>query len=428
MKAKRVLIVLILIIVLFIIFVWGLFNTSVGNNLVKLYFQYKVNNYFPEIKIDKFKVDYNNFFMILRDGKNSYKLYGQIHPFDAILEGNVKEIKIANKIFKENFILKGQVIKKNNEYLIDSLVYFDKYVGSLKEKLGKNKIIKFKSNNIDLNYFKNKFSIKIPGNVNAKANLDVFVKNNRFLVKVFLDGLYKRVPFKGNINLFFANSTLISFKGLVKSKILDGKFKGQIINEKFIYNADFDTFDLNLLKLIYPFKGKIYLKITKDKSGIIKFLSNYFSGFKDKKLNIEFNMDVDKFFYYLNLYNVFKKGKVIGRMLISDKGSFNFIIKNAILKTGIAKKLKLNNNIFGKIFVKGYFNSNYVIFDLLADNKNNAINIKSGKIIIKPKIYGAFIIIVNKNKTLYFYKFFEKKLTLLKKESLVKENNQILVY
>jgi hypothetical protein len=49
------------------------------------------------------------------------------------------------------------------------------------------------------------------------------------------------------------------------------------------------------LDLIYPFKGIVNLEIKKDESNIVKFFSNYFKGFKDKDLNVEFSMPVDSF-------------------------------------------------------------------------------------------------------------------------------------
>ncbi|GAX86825.1 conserved hypothetical protein [Lebetimonas natsushimae] len=425
MKIKKLSIILLIVICLFVLAVWALFNTSAGNNLIKLYFQNKITYYFPNMKIDKFSINYNNFFMSLHEGDNHYKLYGQLHPFDAILEGKIKKLAISKNKFKDNVILKGHVDKK---YFIHSIVYFDKSVGFLDIKLGKGKIINFKTNNVDLQYIMDNFSIKNIKGLKAKVNLNLLIKNNNYFIKTLIKGLYKNIPFNSNINFYFNSSNFITFEGFTRSEILDGTFKGVYNNKKLVYDADFKKFDLRLLNLIYPFRGKIYLKIRHDKSGIIKFFSKDFRGFKDDNINIEFNMPVQDFFNYAGIYNIFDKGNVIGRIIISKKGSFNFIIQNAFLKEKLANKLKLKNNLLRKIFVKGYFDSQHVVFDLLSDNKKFALNIKNGKIFIKPNIVASFILIVNNNKEEDYYKFNKNKLFLLKKRFLVDDDNQILVF
>jgi hypothetical protein len=182
------------------------------------------------------------------------------------------------------------------------------------------------------------------------------------------------------------------------------------------------------LDLIYPFKGIVNLEIKKDESNIVKFFSNYFKGFKDKDLNVEFSMPVDQFFSYVNLYNIFSEGVVTGRILISKKGFFNFIVQKAKLKKEIAKKLKISNNFFDKVFIKGSFDKKNVIFDLLADNKNLTINIKNGHIFIKDKFSPSFLIIINNLKEKKYYKFYGKKLKLIKKKILKNNSNKILVF
>lgn len=433
MKIKKIFIYLVIIIFICISLGWALFNTSFGNNLIKSYFQHKISNYFPDMKIDKFKIiDYNNFFMSLCQNENHYKLYGKLYPLDAIIEGSIKEIKIANKKIKDNMTLKGH-ISENNGYLIDSIVYFDNNVGYLDVKLNKNKKINFQTENVDLNYFikhiNNAFLIKV-NNLKAKVDLNISNNdNNGYLVKSFIKGFYRNLPFNLHINFNFYPSEFIVFEGIVNSDILNGKFKGVYNHHKFIYDADFDKFDLSLLNLLYPFNGKVYLKIRHDKSEIIKFYSKDFKGFKDKNINIEFNMPVKDFFTYLNIYNIFKKGDIEGRIIIANEGTFNFIIQNAALKEYLAKKLKLRNNFFKKIFVKGNFDTHKIVFNLLSDNKNNVtINIRNGKILIYPKINATFIIIVNNNKEEDYYKFNKNKLFLLKKRFLVDNNSEILVF
>jgi len=429
MKLKKIIIAFISLLFVVIFCIWLIFNTTFGKSLIKLYFQHRINYYFPDIKIEKLIIDYNTFSMFLKQGKNFYKLYGQIYPFEALLEGQIKEIHIDGKTFKSNIILSGNAIKKNGFYLIHSNVYFDNNVGFLNIKLNKNKIINFYTKNVDVNYFFKKLNISKIKYLKAKVNLNLS-KNNNYIVKISIKGLYKNIPFYSKINSFFYKLSNINFNGFIKSKILNGEFKANFNNNHLVYNGNFSNFDLSILNLMYPFKGIVSLDINKDKIGIIKFKSTNFNGFKDtKNFNIVFSMNVNKFFKFLNLKNLFNEGIVAGRIIISKNGEFNFIIKNAKLKKEVVKKLNLKTNFFEKIFVKGFFNRKRVVFDLLADNNNLTVNIKKGLILIeKNNLVPMFLIIINNMKNEFFYKLVNKNLFIVKKKKLGNTNNQILVF
>lgn len=427
MRYKKFLIFFLSFILLVVFLFWIIFNTSIGKNLLKIYFQKEIDTYFPGIKIEKLVVTFNNFSMTLKDNKNFYKLYGQIFPFDAILEGNMKEFIIGGKKFKENIILSGHVLKKNKSYLITSNVYFDDSVGFLNVNLSKrDKKINFVTNNVDIKYFFNKFSIPYIKGLDAKVELNALNYNNNYIVAVQINGKYKNNILYSKIKFTFNSFNNILLKGMIESKVLEGNFNANLKNN-FIYNSNFNKFDLSLVDLIFPFRGIVSLELKKDESDIIKFSSNHFKGFKDKDLNIEFSMPVEEFFYHVNLDNIFSEGIVTGRFLISKKGFFNFIIQKAKLKTKIAKKLKVINNYFDKIFVKGSFDRKKVIFNLLTDNKNLTINIKNGHILIKNNLIPSFVVIINNLKEKKYYKFYNKKLKLIKRKILENNNNKILV-
>jgi hypothetical protein len=415
---------------LFIVFfIFFLFKISFGSDLLKIYFQNQIDKYFPHMKVETLVFNFNNFSMDLKEGKNVYKVYGQIFPLDAIIEGNIKEFNINNKIFKENATLSGGIAKKKNSYVINSNVYFDDNIGFLKIILNQNKLIKFKTDNVDVNYLLNKLHFPILQNLNAKVSLNLVKKNLNYIINAKIKGTYKNKDINSSIDFYFNSLKNIVINGKADSKVLQGVFKAKINNNQIFYNGDFNKFDLSLLDLIYPFRGIVELKIKNEDKDIIKFFSKDFQGFKDNKaLNINFNMPVSLFFKYINLFNVFKSGDVIGRIVIKKNGSFNFIIQNAILRKEFAEKLHLKNRFFKKIFIKGVFDKNHIIFDLLADNKNYLINIKQGKIFLKRSPDYIFKIIVDNFKNKIYYKFKDRKLKLIKKEKLKNKNNQILVF
>jgi hypothetical protein len=429
-KYKKVLIFISGFVIFIFLFIWMIFNTSFGKNLIKAYFQNEIDIYFPYTKIEKLVVAFNTFSMVLNKDGNFYKLYGQIFPFDAIIEGNIKEFEIGNKKFEQKVTLSGHIIKKNKFYLINSNIYFDNYVGILDANLSKkNKIFNFKTKSLNIKYIFDKLSIPYIEGLKAKADLNLLDNNNHYTVFSDIKGIYKNNKFNSKIKFDFVSLNNVKLKGIVKSKILEGYFNAGI-KDKIIYNANFNKFDLSLIDLIYPFRGIVNLKVKKDESGIIKFSSNYFKGFKDNNLNVEFSMSVDRFFNYVNLYNIFEKGIVTGRIVIvkNKKGIFNFIIQKAELKKEIVKKLKLSNYYFDKIFVKGSFNNKGVFFNLLTNDKNKVIiSIKNGFIPIKD-LSPSFRIIISFPKKREYYKFYNKKLFLIKNENLDKSNNQILVY
>jgi hypothetical protein len=340
MRYKKFLIFFLSFILSVVFLFWIIFNTSVGKNLAKVYFQKEIDTYFPGIKIEKLIVNFNTFSVLLKENKNFYKLYGQIFPFDAILEGNMKEFIIGGKKFKENIILSGHVLKKNKSYLITSNVYFDDSVGFLNVNLSKrDKKINFVAKNVDIKYFFNKFSIPYIKGLDAKVELNALNYNNNYIVAAQINGKYKNNILYSKIKFTFNSFNNILLKGMIESKVLEGNFNANLKNN-FIYNSNFNKFDLSLVDLIFPFRGIVSLELKKDESDIIKFSSNHFKGFKDKDLNIEFSMPVEEFFYHINLDNIFTEGIVTGRILISKKGFFNFIVQKAKLKKYITKKLK----------------------------------------------------------------------------------------
>jgi hypothetical protein len=278
----------------------------------------------------------------------------------------------------------------------------------------------------------NKLSVKIPKNLNGKVKINLSSNNYNYNIYASINGTYQKNPFNSNINVFFNSFNNININGKIKSEILEGNFKATIDNNNNIkYIVDLDKLDLKLLPLIYPFKGEVSLKAENNTEyGIIKFKGNSFSGFYDQNItNIVFNMPPDMFFNYINLPDIFEYGKITGRIVVSDKGSFNFLIQNARLKKDVSKKLNIKYDEFEKIFVKGSFNKKEVVFDLLCDKNNLTISIKRGKLLIKgDKIIPVFVLNVNNGKNLYIYKFKNNRLILLKKENLNNENNQILVF
>jgi hypothetical protein len=398
--------------------------TPVGKNLIQFYIQKKVNYYFPSLRIKNFEIKYDDFSMLLIDEDAFYKVYGQLYPLDAILEGEMKKLVIGNKTIKEKVYLTGK-IKYDNNYFIKANTFFNKYNGNLEVNLTNKKIVYFETNNIDLNYFLTKIGKNIK-NLDGQLSLYFLYENKQYKGKAIFKGKYFKKDLISDFDFSFKDFDNLKLKGNVKSSILQGDFSSIILKNNITYHANFSKFDLSILDLIYPFKEIVSLSLIRDNLGIIKFKSDDFSGFKNKKINVTFNMSIDKFFRYLRLFNPFKKGDVLGELIIADRGNFSFIIKDAKVKDFILKNLKINNNSFNKIFVKGYFNRKKVFFSLFTKNKIFNISIK-GEIKIK-NLRPTFILTITLPKEKRYYKFIGSKLIFIKKESLKKNNNKILVF
>jgi hypothetical protein len=434
MKAKKVFIIIFSVILSVILLVIGLFNTSVGKDLVKSYFQKKIDNYFVNTRIVNLIIHFNTFSMFLEQNNvNEYKLYGQLFPFDSILEGKIEEFKIGNKVFDENISLSGNVKSKGSSYIVTARTFFDNYIGLLKIILKDNhKIVNFKTSNVDIDYFINKLNLRKVYNLSAKVNADLTYENNRYKIVSVINGVYKNKSFLSKLNFNFNTLDKVNLQGVIRGNLAKGVFEADIRNNKiFSYKANFNEFDLSLLDFIYPFRGKVKLSLKKDKAGIIRFVSDYFKGFMDNSLNLEFSIPINQFFYYLNLINpVFEKGKVTGRSTINNnKGSFNFIIQNVELKKSILDKLNLRNSFFDKIFVRGYFDENNIYFRLLTESKDITASIDKGVIgIKKPSV--KFYLTINdlKHQIYYLYKIENNKIALIKKKSLKKKENKVLVF
>jgi len=381
-----------------------------------------INTYFNNIKIEKLKKNSNFFSAVLNQKGNTYKIVGTDSPLDAEIYGKLKYVYIGNIKIDENMTLNAHI--KNN--IVKGNVIFANYIGFLTIKLNQ-KADTFIAKNIDIKYICKKIKLKVPKDLEAKADINLKHFNNKFLITLNIKGVYKKSPLISQITIIM-NKSSINIKGYIKNKILSGNFN-ILKDNKLLYSASFNKISLEFFHLIYPFKGIIDLKIQNDLNNIVKFTSKNFSGFYEKKsLNVTFNMSSKDFFKYINIDNIFQYGIVSGNLDISKKGDFNFIIKDAILKRNFAKKLKIKR-IFNKIFIRGNFNNKYVVFDLLYNDKNLNINITKGKLIIKSnKINPSFVITIQKGNTIYKYKINQRGIFLINKKINKTPDDEILIY
>jgi len=380
-----------------------------------------INSYFNNLKMEKLNINSNSFSGILKRDDNTYKILGTLSPLEADIEGNLKSFSIADKKIVENMKLDAHLKNK----IIKGNLFFSNYIGKVIINLN-TKTDTFDVKNVDVKYICKKLNLNVK-NLKGKANIHLIHSNGKYKINLDIKGFYQKVPVASHIKLLIYKN-IIRIDGSVKSDIIDGVFHLSK-DEQLLYNADFKKISLQFFHLIYPFKGIISLKIHNDEDNIIKFKSDMFSGFADQQsINVSFNMPVKNFFYYFNLYNIFRMGNVSGNLNLSQKGGFNFLIEDAILKKDVAKKLKLNK-IFTKIFVKGYFTKKAVIFDLLYNDRTANININKGKLIIDNRnIRPSFIMTIQEKNSVFKYKINSIGLFLIEKKVHKNRDEGVLIY
>jgi len=381
-----------------------------------------INTYFNDMKIEKLNINSNSFSCTLKNNNNIYTILGTLSPLEATIEGNLQYFFLGSNKITENMkldaYLKNKIIKGN--------LIFSNYIGKIIINLH-TKTDTFDVKNVDIKYICKKLNLNIK-NLKGKANIHLIYYNNKYKINLDIKGFYQKVPFISHLKVSIYKN-IIKIDGNIKSNMIDGVFHISK-NKQILYNAYFKKISLQFFHLIYPFKGIISLKIHNDKDNIIKFKSDMFSGFADQQsINVSFNIPIKEFFHYFNLYNIFRIGTVSGNLNLSQKGGFNFLIEDAILKKDIAKKLKLNK-IFTKIFVKGFFTKKAVIFDLLYNDRTTNININKGKLIIDNDniIRPNFIMTIQEKNSFFKYEINSAGLFLIEKKVHKNPNEGVLIY
>ena len=422
---KKTMIFIICFIIFSVLFI-GLYFSPIGNDFLEKYVISKIC-FEKKFQPVYFNHSLTSFSLILKNDKNIIQIYGKLFPFKADFNANVSNLNslvpsLQGKIFAMGEInkdgsVKGKLFFAKGEAILNLICQKSNIKGEIKGK------------NFNAYYF-----LKMFKNLNFKE-FNLSVKGNNNLSIKFNRSILLNVCFKGTItvfdkkipakieNIFNYNKKMFSYKGIINSNNINGFVKINKDENGIEYSAIFKSINLNIFKniILIPIYKKVFLNIFYDSlNKVYDFQSNMFSGFyKNNALIFQFKMPSKDFFAFLSLPEIFN-GVVIGNgRVLDEKGKFNLLIDNAVIKENIFKYLqkhvniKHNPNLRGKIFVTGRFNKKRVIFNLISKELNYFWSIKNGIYYFNGKY--LFILKLDTKKYIYLFKINNNDVRLLKK-------------
>jgi len=393
---KKIIISIFVIIGLIALLV-GIYFSPIGGYFLKNYLKEKLC-LTDKIKITYFNYSLNSFSATLNNQDGLVQIFGTFFPLEISYNANFNDMKYFIPLLKSNLTSTGEIIKnkKNNDLLINGNYLYSKGYGNFKlncinkkisgEIDGKNFDTKTLLNNISNFNFPMFKTIPLDGQNDIKIFLNKQIKifanyKGNFIINDI------NVPIKAKFKMeLFPQNNFVFNTDIFSSRLL-GKIKGIKNNNLFTIKGILDKFDLKLIRqnLLYPLVGNAKFTFNyNDSSKLFSFKSKYFSGYKDKNINIQINMPLKKFFEFLNITPVLI-GNISGNIIINNnKGVFNLLIENAsfILNKNIKKldhitRMKLEN-IKSIYFLNGSFDSQKIVFDFISKNPYFYIYLKQG--------------------------------------------------
>jgi len=403
----------------------GLGNISEG--LVKEYLYSKVP-ILKKFKIKEVKYSFNNFSVILINGNNKITLVGHFYPFDATYTAKLNALNQISQLRGKMFT-QGEINEDGN---IKGNVVLAKGYG---EYSGKIKKVKYFLNDMDLKSFLFTLGINfttVDGKINTKGEIKKSSIIGEFNSKGIINAVDK-IKFESFGDFVYKNFNHYNVRMKFDSDL--GRGESDIIKEEYLYiKGKMDKVNLKAIKnfTLYPF-NVVYKFNFKYNSfdGIFNFNSENVNGYFDKKLFLQLKEQSAEKFFELIGKTPFLKGKVSGDIIIDKKGIFNILIDQAsFLPTKITKYIFKTSGVnlqnLQKMFFKGEFDRNSLIFNLLSKNKKFTLNIHKARYSYDGK-YEIKIELTTTEKK-FFYLLKNGKIKLIKVKNLAIKAPETLVF
>ena len=389
--------------------------TPVGKFIFKQFAEYEIEKYFPSTQITYLDYGFNNFSITLRNENNKFTVFGQMLPLNAMYEGELNDIFKILRPYRGAFKINGIISSVLDTLAINGNIVLTGTGGVLQYKILKNNknntYVDAKGKDIDTKKLLYMLGLDIKKDVEGKPDLTFLkhINQNFFNFKLKMKGKFKKIySFNMESDLKYLNRKTFSFVGNVESNIGNINILGEYDNAVWKLNYNAKNINLEKLNLLYPFKGKISLKGTYNSANnILKFSNDKIKGaYTTDAMELGFSLNSKEFFQYLGLKKLFKAYISGTARIMSKSGTFEILAKNVMFyNSDLIDKIykltgiNLNKSILNKVFIKGIFDKNMVVFDLLSSDKKVSISITKGKYYYNGKY--KFTIVIRKNKKVY---------------------------
>jgi hypothetical protein len=435
---KKALAVLIILIFILAVSFYALYKSSFGKKLVKKYLSEKIE-FLNNFNLKSFKYDWNSFSMKLIKGNNHIYLFGNIFPLNATYEAEFKNLSQIDKNFQGALTSQGNIKYTNYTSVVGSVLFANGY-GNMNLQCMHKCVGVFNGSSFDTQEFLKMIKLNFPyikgvndlglvitkKYIKAVSNFKGFFKYYQIYFPKFYANVKAKIKSR---NDYIANIKFYS--PLIKGRVSINKTPS---GEKLKGRVSLTLLSIRYITL-YPLQGRDEINYAySTQSGLLKFSSEDFSGYVDNSgINILLNnLSSSKFFDYLHLKPVFK-GKVSGNITIKNKkGSFNFLINNAIvLPNNIIKRIEEITGyrfpVLSKLFLKGQFDNKKIVFNMLSNaNNNTTFSIQNGVIFYNGKFHYKLSAVYN-NRVKYDFYISNKKVKLLDKTTSYQYKQETLI-
>lgn len=425
--------------VLLILVGGGVLLTPLGNGIIKKIIEDKIDKFIPGAEVPYLDYGINNFSLVVKKNSNIVKIYGTYFPINAMFDGNFEKIEEITSDLRGKMNVSGKIYKKQNIYHIDGVSFFaGGYLNF--ETFFQNGNYSFlgKGKEFELKRLLKMFYIDFP-NIKGTTALNIRKENAFWNIDSEANGIFKRkinVKFNADSKIILKHKSDFVFKTTAKTDLGDFDLNGKVKHSSL--ECEFNISNLNLRKLkpliLFPLSGYVNIKgIYDSANNILKFKGKNFEGFVDESLEVTFKMNSKEFLKYLNITPVLK-GNISGNVKIYDnKGEFDIVSDNSIfVKSRFVSEIyrltgiNLLNENKGKIFFKGNFNNDRVVFDMLCNDKGVSLNIKKGKYYYDGNY--NFTVYLRNNNDIYKIFVHNNKYKILEKRILRDDDEKILVF
>jgi len=413
--------------------------TPVGNSVLKKVIESKIDRYMPGAEITYLDYGINSFSLAAKKGHNVIKIYGEMFPLNAMFEGNIEDISEFSHYYQGKMNLSGKIFIDSDDFVIEGISFFANGYMNFKVKLNDEVSLQAKGSDFDLKKILYMLKINYPW-VEGKTDIEINKKKDSLFNIVFkTDGKYKKrinTNFKAVTYVKMKHKDNLNFDSEINSEIGILNLKGNVNHKKWDYKFKASNVDLLKLKpiLLYPFKTIVnFTGAYESSNDVLKFKSKNFEGFADSKIELTFKMNGKEFFKYLGILNILD-GKISGTIKINDKfGTFDIVSNDTkFTKNRFTDRLKYSTGIdlskenTGKVFFKGHFDENRVIFDMLSTNQNISLSVKKGKFIYPDKY--DIVLYLRKDNNVFKILLKNGIVKVLEKRDFRERDDKILVF
>ena len=435
---KRAYLIISIFIVFFVLF-FIVYNTKFGENLLKSYIASKLT-ILKQFNINSFKYSLNSFSLMLKKDNNYIYIYGNLFPFNATYEANFDNLSSLTKELRGSLKSSGG-IKYKNIVLINGNALFANGYSTLKFQCDKVCVGLLSGHNFNTQKLLYMLKIDLPY-IQGNNDLYLICKENSKNIKSHFKVNFKKDNFDiknlvGKIEVNYKNRENFNFDLVSQNNFIDLKLKGLKNNNNLMINGNIKA-PLNIFKeyTLYNLRGVEDINFSYDSTNnVLKFSNENFNGsFYEKTLFVNINnMPSQKFFRVLNL-KAFFKAPINGIIKIKyNEGNFDLVVNNPIvipinIISYISKITGAKLNKFDILFLKGSFDSNKVVFSLLAKNSKSMVSIKEGVYFYNGNTHYLMDFTINNQKK-YIFEVNNNNIKLLKTiKSEEMFNKETLVY